>query len=161
MEFLSPQEIRIILQLLLAVILGSLIGIEREYVGKAAGIRTYALVALGAALFTIISREAFDAFIGLEGVRYDPSRIASQVVLGVGFIGAGLIIFRGFKIEGLTTAAGLWVAAAIGMAIGVEFYVSALFTTFLVVVVLEGLGRLDLENWIRKKWGSYRKKESS
>lgn len=154
MEWLSPQEVRIFLQLLLAVFLGGLIGIEREYVGKAAGVRTYALVCLGATLFTILSREAFQNFIGKPGVSIDPTRIAGQVVLGIGFIGAGLIIFRGFRIEGLTTAAGLWVSAAIGMAIGAEFYSIAIFTAALVFIILEGLGRLDIENFLSRILGN-------
>src|SRR3989344_7044505 len=111
-DFFTQEALQMIYRLTLAVILGMSIGFEREYRRKAAGLRTYTLVALGAALFTILSFQAF------PGVPFDPSRIASQVVVGIGFIGAGIIFLRGDRIEGLTTAAGLWVTAAIGMAIG-------------------------------------------
>jgi len=111
-------------------------------VGKAAGIRTFSLVCLGSALFTIISIDGF-SFLNDRGISYDPSRMAGQVVLGVGFIGAGLIVFRGFRVEGLTTASGMWVAAAIGVAIGVGFYFIATFTAVLVLVILYLLRRLE------------------
>lgn len=129
-------------QLLLASGLGALVGMEREHVGKAAGIRTFSLVCLGSALFTIISVDGF-SFLTDRGISYDPSRMAGQVVLGVGFIGAGLIVFRGFRVEGLTTASGMWVAAAIGVAIGVGFYFIATFASVLVLVILYLLRRLE------------------
>lgn len=121
-------------QLVLAVILGSLVGFEREIAKKTAGIRTFALVALGAALFSIISKYAFKEFWGVPG--FDPSRIASQVVVGIGFLGAGLIIFKESRLQGLTTAAGLWVSAAIGMAVGFRLYPIAVFATVLTLAVL-------------------------
>lgn len=154
MELFDSQQLRILLQLLLAVFLGAFMGIEREYVGKAAGIRTFALVALGSCLFTTLSREGFVLFLGQPGVSYDPSRLAGNVVMGIGFLGAGLIIFRGIKIEGLTTAAGLWVAAAVGMAIGCRFYLIGFFTALLVVLVLAGLRRFKLERFFgeEEKW---------
>ncbi len=154
MEFSDPQQLRIILQLLLAVFLGAFMGIEREYVGKAAGIRTFSLVSLGACLFTIISREAFTSFLGQAGVSYDPSRLAGNVVMGIGFLGAGLIIFRGMKVEGLTTAAGLWVASAVGMAVGCKLYLIGVFTALLAVLILAGLRRLKLEQFFGEgeKW---------
>ena len=120
-------------QLFLAVILGALIGLERQMAGKTAGVRTYALVALGSALFSYISKFGFVEFWGVPG--FDPSRIASQIVVGVGFIGAGLIIFQSERVRGLTTAAGLWVSAAIGMAIGFRLYRIGIFTTVLTLAV--------------------------
>lgn len=120
-------------QLILAVILGAFIGLERQLAGKTAGVRTYALVSLGSALFSYMSKYGFMEFWGVSG--FDPSRIASQVVVGVGFIGAGLIIFHSEQVRGLTTAAGLWVSAAIGMAVGFRLYPIAIFTTILVLVI--------------------------
>lgn len=120
-------------QLLLAVILGAAIGLERELARKTAGMRTFALVSMGACLFSIISKYAFKEFWGVPG--FDPSRIASQVVVGIGFLGGGLIILRQDKVRGLTTAAGLWVSAAIGMAVGFSLYSIAVFATTLTILV--------------------------
>lgn len=133
------MELQIVFQLLLAAVLGGLIGLEREYKRKEAGLRTYALVSLGAAFFTIISFETFRLFINQPQIDFDPGRIVGQIVLGIGFLGAGLIIFRGSHIEGLTTAAGLWVAAAVGTAIGAKLYFPAVFASLLAVGILAGL----------------------
>jgi len=130
----STETWEVFWQLVLAVVLGSLIGFEREMAKKTAGIRTFALVALGAALFSVISKYAFKEFWGVPG--FDPSRIASQVVVGIGFLGAGIIIFKESRLQGLTTAAGLWVSAAIGMAVGFRLYSIAVFTAFLTLAVL-------------------------
>ena len=143
------MDFQIIIQLVLAVVLGGLIGIEREYKGKEAGMRTYSLVCLGAAFFTITSFEILKLFSGQAGVDFDPSRMAGQIVLGIGFLGAGLIIFRGSHIEGLTTAAGLWVTAAVGVAIGTKLYFPAIFVTFLAIAILAGL-RLVEEKLFKK-----------
>ena len=148
MELFEPQQLRIIIQLLLAVFLGGLMGIEREYVGKAAGVRTFSLVSLAACLFTILSREAFNVFLGIEGISYDPSRMAGNVIIGIGFLGAGLIIFRGIKIEGLTTAAALWAVSAVGMAVGCRFYVIAIFAALLVVLILAVFRRLRIDQML-------------
>lgn len=121
-------------QLVLATILGAFVGLERELSKKAAGLRTFALVSLGAAFFTIISIMVGGQFYHTDSL-FDVSRIPSQIVLGVGFIGGGLIIFHHSQLRGLTTAAGLWVAAAIGMAVGFKIYLLAVFTTFLTVAV--------------------------
>lgn len=140
-NFLTPETLQMIYQLTLAAFLGMLVGLEREYHGKPAGLRTYMLVTVGAALFTIMSVKS------ALGVPYfDPSRIASQVVVGIGFIGGGLILVRGGRVEGLTTAAGLWATAAIGMAAGFGFYAIAIYTTVLVLFVLWVLR--FLENYI-------------
>lgn len=147
------MQFEMFVQIALAFGLGGLLGLQREYSHKAAGLRTYSLVAVGAALFTIISLNGFNEFLLMDASRYDPSRIASNIVVGIGFLGAGVIIFRGIKVEGLTTAAGMWIAAGIGMAIGVKMYALALFTTFLVFFVLEVLGKFDFESWLRRNRG--------
>ncbi len=128
-----PIDYQIALQLILAVFLGALIGLERQLAGKTAGVRTYALVSLGSALFSYMSKYGFVEFWGVPG--FDPSRIASQIVVGVGFIGAGLIVFHSERVKGLTTAAGLWVSAAIGMAVGFRLYSIAIFATILTLVI--------------------------
>lgn len=128
-------------RLLVATLLGALIGLEREYHAKEAGVRTHLLVALGSCLFMILSIYGFDAFLDHDNVSYDPSRIASQVVTGIGFIGAGTIILQKQMVRGLTTAAGLWVTAAIGLACGNGMYVIAAVTT---VIVLASLGLINI-----------------
>lgn len=148
---INPGEMKMVFQVVLAALLGSFVGFEREYTGKAAGLRTYALVCLGAALFTILSKSGFNEFVGISS--FDPSRIASQIVVGIGFIGAGLIIFREQKIEGLTTAAGLWAMAAVGMAIGIGYYLLAVFASLLIFIVLSLFGKLKLEERLHKKAG--------
>ncbi len=129
------------LSLLLALFLGFLVGVEREFVGKEAGIKTYSLVAFGAALFTVLS---------LDPNFPDPSRIISQIVTGIGFIGGGLIIFHENKVHGLTTAASLWVVAGIGITAGMGYHAMALFSTVLVIVVLYVLRLIRLEEKIHK-----------
>ena len=129
-----------LLRLFVAAILGGVIGLEREYRAKEAGFRTHFLVALGSGLFMILSQFGFDDVLGhYELVSLDPSRIASQVVTGIGFIGAGTIIFQKHVVRGLTTAAGLWVTSAIGMTAGTGMYVLSTATTVLVLLCLEAL----------------------
>ncbi len=123
-------EWNFILRLLIAGLLGGLIGFEREYRAKEAGLRTHFLVALGSALFMLISQYAFTG-------RFDAARVAAQVVSGIGFIGAGVIIFQRNVVRGVTTAAGLWVAAAIGLACGSGMYVVAVAATLLALICLE------------------------
>ncbi len=118
------------MRLILAAVFGWLIGYEREVLGKAAGTRTFALVSIGSALFAIISSEGF------TGEAADPTRVASLIVSGIGFLGAGLIIFRGDRIEGLTTAAGLWTTAALGTAFGRSLYTLGIFSSLLVLALL-------------------------
>lgn len=115
------------LALLLSAALGGIIGWQRESIGRAAGIRTYAVVSVGATIFTLISSVGFPT---------EPSRVAAEILVGIGFIGAGTILHHGQKVEGLTTAAGLWSVTAIGMAVGVGWYVSALIATFLIWLIL-------------------------
>ena len=127
--------IEITIRLFVALLLGGLIGVERDYRSKDAGIRTHFLVALGSALFCVVSQFGF----GVD--LKDSSRVAAQVVSGIGFLGAGTIIFQKDKnvVRGLTTAAGLWVTAAIGLACGTGMYVAAAISTAFVLVSLEGV----------------------
>lgn len=139
---MSPQ-IEIILQLFLAGALGGLIGLEREYKRKEAGLQTYSLVALGACLFTLASFGVFQSVGAQARVEFDPGRIIQAIAVGIGFVGAGVIFRRPSQIEGLTTAAGLWVTAAIGIAIGIKLYLVAVFCTFLALGILAGLGMVE------------------
>lgn len=125
------------LNILIAALLGGAIGLEREYRAKEAGFRTHFLVALGAALFMILSAHGFEGVLTTENHRLDVSRIAAQVVSGIGFIGAGTIIFQKHAVRGLTTAAGLWVTAAIGMGAGAGLFLLSTATTLLVLLCLE------------------------
>ena len=120
----------LILRLFLGGMMGGVIGLEREFRAKEAGLRTHFIVALGSALFMIISQFAFSG-------RYDAARVAAQVVSGIGFIGAGVIIFQKNVVRGVTTAAGLWVAAAIGLACGAGMYWLAGAATLMTVICLE------------------------
>jgi putative Mg2+ transporter-C (MgtC) family protein len=128
----------ILLRVGLAAALGGAIGFERELREREAGLRTHLLVSVGAALFTMVSAYAWTdwRFSTEEGLVFDPTRIAAQVVTGIGFLGAGAIIRQGLSIRGLTTAATLWVVAAIGMATGAGYYAAAVITTVLVLVSL-------------------------
>jgi putative Mg2+ transporter-C (MgtC) family protein len=126
-------------RLALAAALGSIIGLEREFREREAGLRTHLLVSLGSALFTIVSAFGFHDVLTHDPqvvVRLDPSRIAAQIVSGIGFLGAGAIIRQGLSIRGLTTAATRWVVAAIGMAAGAGFYSVAIITTVVALVAL-------------------------
>ena len=131
------MTIDFILRIFIGALLGGAIGLEREYRAKEAGFRTHFLVGLGSALFMVLSAHGFSDVIINEATRHDVSRIAAQVVSGIGFIGAGCIIFQKHAVRGLTTAAGLWVAAAIGMAAGAGMYIVATAATVMVVVCLE------------------------
>jgi putative Mg2+ transporter-C (MgtC) family protein len=130
--------LEIIFRVGLAAALGGVIGLERELREREAGLRTHLLVSVGAALFTLVSAYAWTDwhFSNREGLVFDPTRIAAQVVTGIGFLGAGAIIRQGLSIRGLTTAATLWVVAAIGMAVGVGYYEAAIVTTALVLLSL-------------------------
>lgn len=121
------------LKLLLAAVLGAIIGLERESLNKSAGFRTHTLVSLGSCLITITSIEMYTHIAG--GVS-DPGRIAAQIVSGIGFLGAGTIMRSGRGIRGLTTAASLWVVAGIGLAVGTGAYINSVITTVIVLVVL-------------------------
>jgi putative Mg2+ transporter-C (MgtC) family protein len=131
------------LRLGVAAALTGLVGLEREWRERAAGLRTHMLVGVGSALFTLVSAYAWSDFVfdRTQGTVFDPTRISAQIVTGIGFLGAGAIIRQGLSIRGLTTAAGLWVAAAIGMAVGAGYWAAALIGTG---VVLFGLGPLRI-----------------
>ena len=134
MDYVIPETI---IRLCIAVVLGMLVGLERQRLEWAAGLRTHMLVCTGSCLFMIVSIHGFSDIVGKPGVNLDPSRVAAQVVSGIGFIGAGTILFlRGQVVRGLTTAAGLWSVAAVGLAVGGGLYVAAAFTTFLILVIL-------------------------
>lgn len=140
---MSIDELDILWRLALALALSSAIGLERELRQKAAGLRTYTLVGLGSALFMLISKYGFFDVLE-ENVVLDPSRVAAQIVSGIGFIGAGLIFVRRDSVRGLTTAAGVWLTAAIGAAAGAGLPILAVATTlayFLVVFVFSPLAR--------------------
>jgi putative Mg2+ transporter-C (MgtC) family protein len=128
-------------RLMLAAALGGAIGLERELDEKAAGLRTHMLVSVGSAVFTLVSAYGFRDFLvhGGSVVRADPGRIAAQIVTGIGFLGAGVIFRQGFTIRGLTTAASLWVVAAIGMASGAGFWAAAVLGTAISLLSLRPL----------------------
>lgn len=143
-----------LLKILITLVCASIIGAEREYTGKAAGLRTFILVGLGACIFAIVSYEIpklFSAFDNEAILRIDPARIAAQIVVGIGFLGAGIIIFQESKerVKGLTTAAGLWLVAALGMAIGFGFYILPVVCAVLAFVVLTGFR--SIETYLDKK----------
>ncbi|MES2023654.1 MAG: MgtC/SapB family protein [Patescibacteria group bacterium] len=140
------QNSDIIIRLVVAVVLGMLIGAERLWVHKAAGMKTHALVSMGAALFIILSELIGQKYGGISG--FDPSRIASQVIVGIGFLGAGSIVLHGSRLTGLTTAGGLWVTAGIGMAAGFGFINLAVISTILLLFVLVAM--IIFENPIRE-----------
>ena len=131
-----------ILKLVVAFVLSGLVGLEREVSGRAAGFRTHILVCVGSTLIMMTSIYLYEQYKTLGG-GVDPGRVAAQVVSGIGFLGAGTIIQIKDSVRGLTTAASLWVAAGIGLAVGTGFYVGAIGTTALVLIVLFLLSRLE------------------
>lgn len=137
---LHITNVEITVRLIVALVLGGMIGLERESMGRPAGFRTHILVSVGSALIMILSAYGF-----AEAVPggYDPGRIAAQVVSGIGFLGAGTIMREGVNVRGLTTAASLWTVAGIGLAVGSGFYFAAILATFLVVVTLVVLNQLE------------------
>jgi len=131
----------LVLRLVVTLVLCGLIGLERESRDQVAGLRTHILVGLGSALFTLVSAYGFGGMVGAgpePGVQFqfDPTRIAAQIVSGIGFLGAGAIIRQGFNVRGLTTAAALWIVAAIGMAAGAGYYEGAVATTAIALPAL-------------------------
>jgi len=133
----------ILLRLVIAVLLGSLVGVERTLAGKTAGMRTYALVAMGSALFIIISQIVMLTL--SNPLSLDPLRIASQIIVGIGFIGAGLVFHNNhdMRTSGLTSAAGLWVAAGIGMACGFGLYPLAIISALLTLLIFTVLWYIE------------------
>jgi len=135
-DLVSSQELVTLTRLLAAAFLGAVVGFERERSGKVAGLRTHALVALGAALFTVTSVLLYQTYPSINGVAGYDYHIVANIIVGIGFIGAGTILKRDEKIQGITTAASLWLVAAIGMAAGFGFYREAVATTILVYLIL-------------------------
>ncbi len=146
MELFAVSQWELITRLTFAVFLGLIVGAERSRVGKRAGMRTYALVSLGAALFVVIAGVVSYQY--AETFVFDPLRGASQLVVGIGFLGAGVIFVQRQILTGLTTAAGLWVVAGIGVAAGYGLYVIASYVTFLTLVIFEVLWYVE-ERFIR------------
>ena len=138
---IAPEQI--VLRLLIATVLGAVVGLERERLEWAAGLRTHALVCVGAALFMIVSAFGFADALGSSDVVLDPSRVAAQVVSGIGFIGAGTIILRREIVRGLTTAASIWAVAAIGLAVGGGMYLAAIVATVLALVILAAVKPIE------------------
>ncbi|GFN29748.1 MgtC/SapB family protein [Paenibacillus xylaniclasticus] len=145
-EVASPWYIdttEMLLRMGLALLLGGLIGFEREQSNHAAGLRTNTLVCLGSCLLMMLSMYGFGAFADEPNVRLDPARLAAQVITGIGFLGAGTILFTGKSITGLTTAASLWVVSAIGLAIGAGFYIPAVTATVTVFFILWAMNKVE------------------
>jgi putative Mg2+ transporter-C (MgtC) family protein len=132
-----------LIRLVTAAALGSLIGFERERLLWAAGIRTHMLVCVGSCLIMIVSQYGFSNVLTYEHVVLDPSRIAAQVVSGIGFLGAGAILARGEIVKGLTTAASIWTVAAIGLAVGGGLYMAAGSSTVIILIILAGIKPLE------------------
>ena len=131
----------VLIRLSIALLLGTVIGIERVWAHKTAGMRTYALVSMGSALFVVVSNEIVKAYAAFSGMN--PLMIISQIVVGVGFLGTGLIIFKDGHIENLTTASGMWAVAGIGMAVGFGMFREAIFATVLLFFVLGILSAVE------------------
>jgi putative Mg2+ transporter-C (MgtC) family protein len=137
-------ELEMVLRLLLAAVLGGLIGAERERrVNRGAGLRTHALVCVASALVMIVSAYGFNSVLSPGRIVLDPSRVAAQVISGVGFLGAGIIIFRRSAVRGLTTAASIWAVAAVGLAAGCGLYISACAGTAIMWVILTVLKKVE------------------
>jgi putative Mg2+ transporter-C (MgtC) family protein len=150
------DERTIVLRLALALLLGGLLGLERELRGHDAGLRTHLLVCLGSCLFTLVSISAGQSMSGPNpsGVEADITRIASQVVVGIGFLGGGAILRHGTSIRGLTTAANLWLTASVGLAAGMGFFFGAAVTVGFALLVLVGLRPVErLIERIRERHG--------
>lgn len=141
MELISEQEI--VLRLVVAAVLGGLVGFERERVNRPAGFRTHILVCVGSALVMLVSAYGFSGAVGNLGDGVDPSRIAAGVVTGIGFLGAGTILRQGNTVQGLTTAASLWVVSGVGLAVGIGFYLGGAAATVMVIVSLFALGGVE------------------
>lgn len=146
MEIFAVSQLELIQRLIVAVLLGLVVGAERSRVGKRAGMRTYALVSLGAALFVVIAGHVSQQFVG--ATMFDPLRVASQIVVGIGFIGAGMIFVQRDAVVGLTTAAGIWVVAGIGMACGYGMYVVAVAVTAIMLIIFQALWYVE-ERFVR------------
>ncbi|MGZ9586492.1 MgtC/SapB family protein [Paenibacillus marinisediminis] len=148
-EVWQISQYEISLRIIISIIVGGVIGFERELGNHSAGFRTHILVCVGSTLIVLLSTYGFAQFANEPNVRLDPARLAAQVISGIGFLGAGTILRTGFVISGLTTAASLWVVAAIGLAVGAGFYYAAVLTAVAVVVVLFFFNQFE-KYWIKK-----------
>src|SRR3989344_2965579 len=138
-DLLSKIDFDTFDRLLIAALLGGIVGFERERSGKVAGLRTHTMVALGAALLSLLSIRLFEDYPSVNGLKGFDYHLIANVIVGIGFIGAGTILKRENKIEGTTTAASLWVVAAVGLTSGMGYYAEAVMTTLIAYVVLAGL----------------------
>ena len=155
LPFINSHNPEILIKISMSLILGLIIGLEREMTNKTAGLRTHILICLGSTMFTILSLHGFTTEVIQNGVRIvnDPARIAAQILTGIGFIGGGAVLHYGANVYGLTTAATIWVTASLGMAVGVGSYELAIITTvvtFLVLVVIRKFESGFLSNHINK-----------
>lgn len=135
-------QAELIFRLLLALVLGGLVGFERENLHRPAGFRTHILVCVGAALVMITSEFLFNKYSGLTNA--DPARLGAQVISGIGFLGAGTIMKEGVTVKGLTTAASLWAVSCVGIAVGIGFYVAAIAATVIIYITLISLKRMQI-----------------
>jgi putative Mg2+ transporter-C (MgtC) family protein len=140
---LTISHFELVLRLILAALLGSVIGFERERLNWAAGLRTHMLVCVGASLIMLVSIFGFADILGQKDVSLDPSRVAAQVVSGIGFLGAGSILLRGEVVRGLTTAASLWSVAGVGLATGGGMYIAAVSATVIILIILAGIKPIE------------------
>lgn len=148
-DFFADPTLVMYIKLLIAMFLGAVIGTERAILAKQpAGTRTFGLVAMGACLFILCGNFVDSHYLGI--VNFNPSQMAASIVTGVGFLGAGLIIFRGDTVHGTTTAAGLWISAAIGMAVGLGMYEVAVFSSLLTLVMFTGMWFVEnrFRHWV-------------
>lgn len=149
-EFFDPTLVQFA-KLSLAMILGGIIGTERAVLAKqVAGTRTFGLVALGACLFILVGNYASSAYLGVSNIN--PTQVAAGIITGIGFLGGGLIIFRGDALHGVTTAAGLWIVAAIGMSVGFGLYAISVFVTILTLIMFSGMWYVEnrFKHWFQE-----------
>lgn len=148
----SEDTLIMMIRLVIAAVLGGLVGFEREYNKHPAGFRTHLLVCVGACLIMLLAMFGFQDYMenNIQYVNFDPSRLAAYVVSGIGFLGAGTILVQGYTVRGLTTAASIWVVAGIGLSIGVGMYFAGVFTTAIVLLSLVFLNKVD-ESFFKKK----------
>lgn len=144
MSFLTQLEF--LLRIFVAMICGGLIGLERERRVKSAGLKTHMIVSVGAALMMIVSKYGFWDVLVLDNIKLDPSRVAAGIVSAIGFLGAGIIFTRGFKINGVTTAAGLWTTVGVGMAVGAGLYFIGVVITLLTLLIQLFFHRIHINN---------------
>jgi putative Mg2+ transporter-C (MgtC) family protein len=143
---MGPEELSIIARVLGAILIGGLIGFERSFHGRPAGFRTHSLVCLASALLMVVTvyQSEWMTAVPLDAIRTDPTRMAQGIMTGIGFLGAGVIFREGLTVRGLTTAASIWVTAAIGILVGIGFYFAALLGTVAALAVLSGFRLIEM-----------------